>query len=432
MHKRKDRRHSASGPDQRSEFARDRDRILYSSAFRRLAGITQIVKVGDEDIFHTRLHHSLKVAQIARRIAEYNRSKPAARFLKINPEVAEAAALAHDIGHPPFGHIGEQVLNELVSQTDTDGYEGNAQSFRILTKLSVRFLDVSGLDLTRATLAAILKYPWHRDKENSDRERKWGAYKTEEADFRFARAAFNHTYSQTAEAALMDYADDIAYSVHDLEDFHRCNAIPWSLIFADNDGAGVVDRAYRSWHRAPSDAKERLRIALQTVKETFEWTFKTELQRPYDGSTEARRKLRSLTSRLIGTYIKAAEPLPEKKICADKPVIKIEQRRYDEIRVLKAITRDYIIDNPSLMAQQLGQKKIIADLFEIISSEAKVSRPKFLPFRLSDLYSIDGNNPNPARFAADCISSLTEQETIKLHARLTGLSSGSVLDPIVR
>lgn len=166
----------AAGQDQRQVFERDRDRILYSSAFHRLAGITQIVRAGELDIFHTRQQHTYKVAQIGRRLAQHRmRVQPdEAKLHGLDDEVVEAACLAHDLGHPPFGHAAETELDRIVRDPTivgcesvdaaADGYEGNAQTFRILTKLAVRYSrDNPGLDLTRATLAATLKYPWLRD-----------------------------------------------------------------------------------------------------------------------------------------------------------------------------------------------------------------------------------------------------------------------------
>ena len=231
---RTDRRHEVSGSDQRNPFQRDQDRILYSSAFRRLAGITQIVRAGEADVFHTRQQHTLKVAQVGRRLAEkILQDHPGDPEIEgnLHPEVVEAAALAHDLGHSPFGHVGEETLDRLVfDHGDSNGFEGNAQTFRILTKLAVRFSNVDGLDLCRATLAACLKYPWLRDISKLSRTRKWGAYDVDAADFKFARAMHAEHSQKTIEAQLMDWADDIAYSVHDLEDFHRCGAIPWNRI----------------------------------------------------------------------------------------------------------------------------------------------------------------------------------------------------------
>jgi len=214
---REDQRHNAADGDQRIAFQRDRDRILYSSAFRRLSGVTQIVRTGEEDVFHNRLTHSLKVAQVGRRLAErcMGEFPEATNARGLHPEVVEAACLAHDLGHPPFGHIGENVLCNLVEASgDEEGYEGNAQSFRIITKLAVRFEGCDGLDLTRATLAATLKYPWTRDKNDPKKTKKWSVYNSEQDDFEFART-LNRGEKKTLEAELMDWADDIAYSVHD-------------------------------------------------------------------------------------------------------------------------------------------------------------------------------------------------------------------------
>ena len=152
--------------------------------------------------------------------------------------MVEAACLAHDLGHPPFGHLGEEVLDELATYQDgggdQDGFEGNAQSFRVITKLALRFDECHGLDLTRATLSACLKYPWIRDLGTPKKRRKVGAYRSELPDFEFARFECDGEL-KTAEAELMDWADDIAYSVHDLEDFTRCRVIPWDRILEDRE-----------------------------------------------------------------------------------------------------------------------------------------------------------------------------------------------------
>jgi dGTPase len=134
-----------------------------------------------------------------------------------------------------------------------------------LTKLAVRFDECPGLDLTRATLAACLKYPWFREPSTRDRSKKWGAYKSEAEDFEFAREMFHHS-AKTAEAALMDWADDIAYSVHDLEDFHRCGALPWHRILGGDHAEQLVSRADKNWHGKPPDATGRLREALRSLE----------------------------------------------------------------------------------------------------------------------------------------------------------------------
>lgn len=186
LEERQERYHDNDGePDNRREFQRDRDRVLYSAAWRRLGHVTQVVSPTEGFVFHNRLTHTLEVAQIGRRIAERLLSEDdkekAARLGGIDPDVVETAALVHDLGHPPYGHAVETELNKLVSEHTSDGYEGNAQSFRIVTKLARRRLAFDGLNLTRASLNAVLKYPWLRaDKDENEKQyKKWGVYSTE-------------------------------------------------------------------------------------------------------------------------------------------------------------------------------------------------------------------------------------------------------------
>jgi dGTPase len=425
------RRHALSRLDQRTPFQRDRDRILYCSAFRRLAGVTQIVAADEADVFHTRQQHTLKVAQLGRRLAQrcLENQREAATYLGLDPEVVEAACLAHDLGHPPFGHVGEKALHEKVMEAkDLDGYEGNAQSFRILTKLALRYEQRPGLDLTRATLAAVLKYPWFREAGNSAKEKKWSAYTSEEEDFKFARELLSHD-SKTAEAELMDYADDIAYSIHDLEDFHRCAALPWTSILSEQGTEKLVAHANASWWRPPYDSEGRLREACRSLSDFLLATFGAFLSERYDGSKTQRVQLRRMTSLLIGRYIDKLKLKNRDEIEADGVCVKIESNFADEIKILKQITRDYIINVPSLAAQQRGHRRIVEQLFEDLYEDSVKDWPVYLPVRLRYLWAgVDRR----ARFAADCISSLSEAEALALHARLRGLASGSVLDPIVR
>lgn len=434
------RRHEGAAPDQRSPFHRDRDRILYSSAFRRLDGITQVVRAGEADVFHNRLTHSIKVAQVGRRLAEHCLesacSKPEDALL--HPEVIEAACLGHDLGHPPFGHVGEWTLNTILTDSkngeplDREGFEGNAQSFRIVTKLAVRFVQCQGLDLTAATLAALQKYPWVRDVSQTphpDRTSKWGYYVSEQDDADFCRQGLNEG-QRTLEAKVMDWADDIAYSVHDLEDFHRCNDIPWMRIFGEStpDLEPIVDSSVRAWHNAPTDAGGRLRNAHRRLQGTFNGFAEQILYSKYEGYESQRVALRILTSQLIGRFIRTTKI--EKSDSTDVFDIKIDRNSDDEVRFLKQIARRYIIDNPSLAAQQIGQQRVIKELFSDFIDEIKAGEPRALPRRFHEL--IARSNDSAARLAADCISSLTEREAIAMHQRLNGSFSGSVLDPIVR
>lgn len=239
-------RHHPDSRDKRCESERDRDRILYSQGFLRLGGVTQILPPDSANPrMHTRMTHSLKVAQVARALAEqliHEASKDPLQVQRIqrlgglDPFVAEAAGLAHDLGHPPFGHAGEVVLDELCNDDHLlhvdDGFEGNAQSFRIATKTDGSYGYRFGLDLTAGTRAALLKYPWFREEPITKgrkgssllRKKKFGYYySTEREQFNKSREWLNETSprieGQTLEASIMDIADDITYAIHDLEDF---------------------------------------------------------------------------------------------------------------------------------------------------------------------------------------------------------------------
>ena len=223
-HREKQRRRYSEGKnprDVRTASQRDLDRVLYSSAFLRLAGVAQIAHVADGSVIHNRLTHSLKVGRMGRGLAERlikRFPQIAIEIGGIDPDAVEAAGLAHDIGHPPFGHDAESELNALISCEvaggNVDGFQSNAQSFRVVTKLAVRNIEESkpGLNLSCATLNAMLKYPWGEDNANPEQP-KWGIYRTEKADFAWARRPIKYLgNARTVEAEIMNLADDIAYS----------------------------------------------------------------------------------------------------------------------------------------------------------------------------------------------------------------------------
>lgn len=264
----------------RNTAERDRDRLLYSTAFRRLGGVTQVAVAGEVALLHNRLTHSLKVAQVARKIGatirfhcdqhdkvakacrKFGGASKGDRRREISPVdvwTLEAAGMAHDLGHPPFGHIAEQALQQLLSDDPNalrnkgrdraslvdpeipegyhlpDSFEGNAQSFRVVTRLSFgryakELHDEVGLNLSKATLSAMQKYPWlhaQRPPGIDAVKMKWGAYNSERVLLEWAMKGVNPKDGRprtdggreyrTVEAQAMDWADDITYAIHDLE-----------------------------------------------------------------------------------------------------------------------------------------------------------------------------------------------------------------------
>jgi dGTPase len=450
---RTDRFHGEGPPDQRNAFAKDRDRVLYSTALRRLAGITQVVGAAEGHIFHNRLTHTLEVAQLSRRIAEKllaEQPEVASEAGGIEPEVAEAAGLAHDLGHPPFGHIAEEELDRhLVSRHVADGFEGNAQSFRVLTRLSVRRSTHEGQNLTAATLNAVLKYPWLRvpQEENPYRHKKFGAFRSEEEIFEWARGVQPEAAEgrKSPEAEVMDWADDIAYAVHDMEDFFRAGFIPLHLLMDEDPRAceefvaGTFSRWARDFRPARDEVSDdELRGAFENLVAGLREAQR--IRAPYTGTTEDRANLRSLTSWLISRYVQG--PTPEEgppfrlrvPDAQNTRTVEINQVAEYELTMLKQLTWFYVIQRPSLAGQQFGQRRVVGDLFGIYRDAAEsVGGRDLLPPAAKDWLEYElqqGAEPGEglfSRLAADVVCGLSEQQAIGLHQRFTGVDPGSVL-----
>lgn len=408
---------SAVRGDYRSPSEHDCDRLLYSSAYRRLTGVTQVVAVGERQLMHTRLMHTQKVAQLSRRIAQYlARSHDA----QIDVHAAEAAGLAHDLGHPPFGHIAEKVLDDLCTRAGTDGYEGNAQSFRIVTKLAVR-REKQNLGLSRLTLDAILKYPWMSNHDNAHSKGKWGAYTSEGDDFHRVRDNEGDT-AQSLEASVMDWADDISYAVHDLEDFFRADFIRLGTLLNDTVArAEFLGKALTEWGGAPWSDED--------AEETFEFLRRfIIIKNDFDGTIDSRAAVNRMGSELIGRYVLASRLDAQGRLM-------VEEELRKEVHLLKQLTWQFVINDPPLATLQRGQERVISDLFHALLDWAGgEKRQQRLPTRLRDLIELArdeahcDNRARDARAVADYISSLTEDQALDLHSRLHGYARGSIQD----
>ncbi|MET9224377.1 dGTP triphosphohydrolase [Lentzea sp. NPDC003310] len=437
------------GPDDiRSEARRDRDRILYSVAWRRLGGVTQVVTpFEDMALMHNRLTHSEKVAQVARSIAERLLHEKDARSLivrlgGIDADVVEAAALAHDLGHPPFGHIGEITLDKAARRTLKlpDGFEGNAQTFRTVLRGETRSSDYPGLNLTCATLVAIAKYPWqrdptlkddHRDKLKSDAEyrrrwRKFSVYRSEAEAFRRARGFLKGIEgflpdTQSLEASIMDVADDITYAIHDLEDFYLAGILDVRAVLDElrvGDSDGLLKRLqerllidYPDYFSADLFAK-----AVEVVKKELKDSFSAK----NNGGLQTVGRARSAGSKLIGKYINAVE-IREGVFWEHGPYIALRADAWHEVQLLKKITKNFVVKRPDIALLQRGQQQLLRELVRSLlrwkNSKADAKR---LPRRLRDEIDMCGPGDNPNRCILDYICTLTDGQCYALYYKLTG------------
>lgn len=403
-------------PDPRSSTQRDSDRILYTPEFRRLAAVTQVVGSQETELFHNRLTHTLKVGQIARRISE--RLEKVSR--PIDPDAVEAAALAHDIGHPPFGHVAEEVLDRLmVTEGESpDGFEGNAQSFRIVTKLAERAGRSGGLNLTRATLQGIAKYPWHRASEGK-RHRKFSVYASESEIFDWSREGLKTKDRQTAEAAIMDWSDDVAYALHDLDDFFKAGFVPLDRLARDEpEQARFLERTRTRWRENDKVVADPEWLEYERVAADLFAEFPSE----WNGSAALMSKLVSQKANLYAgglTVTRAGH------ITADA-----DMRR--QLDLLKSLTWMYVIEAPALAAQQEGQRRIVRELFYYFREATSGAGRHVLPGWARELLDHGDDEKSRARVACDVVASLSEGQAQAMYARITGVRAGSVYEAISR
>ena len=432
----------------RTPAQRDRDRILYCSALQRLGSITQVTAPESGFRFHDRLSHSLKVAQVGRRNAErlqilVDRGEidgAAGELVRsVDPDAVEASCLAHDLGHPPFGHIAEAVLHEQASRHVADGFEGNAQSFRIVTQLAVRDGEVQGLNLTRETLDYLLKYPWrHWPKdpmETGKRERKWGYYEggDDERSFKFARKGWPREVKtklpqRSLGAEIMDWADDLTYAVHDVDDFFRAGLVP-----LDRLARGPNDPEIKRFERALTEMRDAdpAQFSGYEVSELVE-SIRNILSlgpgEPYGYTAAARADLREFGSKLITRYLEGFTVRSGK----GGVLLAIEPDIDREVTALKMLVAVYVIHRPGLAVVQHGQQRLIRELFDFYFAASAPDRDgnhHLLPPGAKErLEAGRHTSATRARVVVDLISGLTETAAVQLHQRLCGWGTGRALD----
>lgn len=404
--------------------------MLYAPVFRRLAGVTQVAGAEEPYGFHNRLTHSLKVAQVARRIAErFQKRKYRAMVASaggVDPDVVEAAALAHDLGHPPFGHIAEDELDKISRQDTGDGFEGNAQSFRIVTRLEGRFAGTKGLDLTRATLRAILKYPTLRKEPYTDGQ-KFGAYRSDAEYFEWVMDG--RSEGPSIEAQIMDWADDVSYALHDMEDFYKVGLIPLDLLLRSvEERERFFELAKLSLSRKKKDPAAISPEVVSEVGGLFQQfgEIYPSLLRPYEASVIQRAHLRSLVSWLVNRYVTEAVDIQGSSGTA---ALDIRAAHKAEILCLKELTWVYVIGSSNLAMQQIGHREIVRTLYNSIRTNVSEGELSLLPGAWRELASQNSDRQELARLALDYVSSLTERQALFAYEKLTGAASGTLVGP---
>lgn len=500
-------RASGSAPDQ---FRIDLERIRFSSYFARLSDVTQVVpQSGVGPVMHNRLTHSLKVSAVARVIAANLAGAEArhrafargeadaddatgaivAKLGGCDTVVAQAAAHAHDLGHPPFGHLGERVLDRVARERLglPEGFEGNAQSFRILTQLDTLGRDFPGLNLTAATRAATLKYPWTRERwigvglvdlPASERPRgvgvdpvtgaeKFSVYALDVASMEQALAAFPAIGAnvQTVECAVMDLADDIAYAVHDLDDFTRAGVLQQAAVGGEFRAwlghaaalAAAPQGELETRRTAPGVSLELLwrRLQLKDAWIADRDAFAAAVQRvsddmeesllaiPYDGGIASERAVSGFTRRWI-------ERLRTSIVVEEHPHVRsghvrLNQRAWHEVMVLKFVHAYFVLERPELGQPQRGMARIVEGL--ALGFDAWLGDPddaSRAPRRLLEWVDeateatfalradrpelLQGDTSDPAlrrqgraRAILDYVSSLSDQQAVTAHRALSGV-----------
>jgi dGTPase len=402
------KRVSPGGPVPRGEFERDRARVLHASSLRRLAGKTQVAAPGEDDFPRTRLTHSLEVAQIGREIGA---------ALGCDPDIVDAAGLAHDLGHPPFGHNGEAALDALAAACG--GFEGNAQTLRLLTRLEAKVVAADGspvgLNLTRATLDACCKYPWFR----SLGERKFGVYADDAAAFGWIRSgAAERLYAPAGhrrrclEAQVMDWSDDVAYSVHDVEDGIYAGHIRLARLADPDERAALAELVSRTY--SPLPAGDLLGVldellALPPLAEIAS----------YDGTFGAQVALKRATSELIERFSAAATdatravsgPEPLTRYAAD---LIVPERAAAECALLKGVALRYVMRRQAVEPLHVRQRELLTELVAALLDRA--------PHALQPAYRADwtaaADDAGRLRVVLDQVAGLTDASAHAWHARL--------------
>lgn len=398
---------SGTGRSARTEFARDRARIVHSSALRRLGAKTQVLKPGLNDFARTRLTHSLEVAQVGREMAvEFG----------VDPDVVDSACLAHDLGHPPFGHNGEKALNDWA--LDFGGFEGNAQTLRILTRIEQKVYSdqgiAFGLNLTRATLDACCKYPWTAANAvpdfGADRSLKFGVYQDDVPVFDWIRAGAPNKL-KCFEAQIMDFSDDVAYSVHDFEDAIVEGSVVLEQLNSEEDA--LVSEIER-WNGSRIPRFE-LAEAFNRLQQNPNWLT------TWSATPMQAAKLKNLTSSVIGSFVSRTTEAtfranPGNTFSRYSADVVVPNDVAAEIAIFKGIVSFFLMSADKNQIHYKWQRALLTELADaLLAANGQHLDPYF---KLQWDKASDDNEQH--RVVVDQIAVLTDASALLLHHKLIG------------
>ena len=387
----------------RGEFARDRARVVHSSALRRLSAKTQVVGPASDEFVRNRLTHSLEVAQVGRELGS---------ALGCDPDIVDAACLAHDLGHPPFGHNGESALDEICA--NIGGFEGNAQTLRVLTRLEPKVVGPErgyGLNLTRATLDAATKYPWRQSE--SPASRKFGVYDDDLDVFGWLREGA-YQQRRCIEAQVMDLADDVAYSVHDVEDAIVSHRFDPRLL----EEAGETERIaaqVRAWY-LPDVPESDLAEGLERLRRHPAWVTS------FAGDYPSLAALKDMTSQLIGRFVRSVEEATRaaSDLPADQPLTRygadllVPPETAVEIGVLKGLAAVYVMTVEDRQPLYTRQRELLMELVQTLEDKA----PAALDLPFAAAWKAAPDDAGRLRAVIDQVASLTDPRAVAWHHEL--------------
>lgn len=454
----------------RSPFRRDYARLLHSAAFRRLQGKTQLFPSTESDFFRNRLTHSLEVAQIARGLAQrINASHGYFQQHPINADLVETASLAHDLGHPPFGHNGEEVLNEWMS--DAGGFEGNAQTLRILARVEKRATlkgpaeaigddgvdQRLGLDLCIRTLAAVLKYdsPIPVDTRTAAPRRvevTKGYYATEGplvARIKQEIAGGIATGFKTIECQIMDLADDIAYSTYDLEDAFKAGFLtPIKLLtLVRSNAGGLAEKVVKAVAAiVPGFTVERLIAQLDALFEPlYKGAFDSynnsmvdnivRVQLASDAQAFDGYARTDFTSKLVNMAIQGVELADFNEQTPALSTIRMAADRLQQVEVLKRLTYELIIRSPTIAVVNMRGREIVSTIFEKLSQDGGHSLlpddHRWLHARIDQTVSDSAQRRiQQKRLICDFVSGMTDRYAVEFYGRLMSERPETIFKPL--